>query len=177
MPLNKSDIAVAVLSAPVAPPMAGLPLQTEIKSRIVVTLGNGHNSRRTKCTCAHYSKLCATGQYASVTPVTRIESMRHVKQAHLFLDGDSGQPQTKQSQMPFQLSDGPTWRRYSSVHSHLNRMGNEYRPKCSKVLCLVSKGRHGSFHPWINVWMADNLCDHWLICTIPEHLSDDWYHV
>jgi len=33
-------------------------------------------------------------------------------------------------------------------------MGNEYQPKCGDALWLVSKGRYGSFHLWINVWVA-----------------------
>ena len=31
---------------------------------------------------------------------------------------------------------------------------NEYRPKCGDALRLGSKGRYGSFHLWINVWVA-----------------------
>jgi len=33
-------------------------------------------------------------------------------------------------------------------------MGNEYRPKCVDALRLWSKGRHGSFHLWMRVWVA-----------------------
>jgi len=33
-------------------------------------------------------------------------------------------------------------------------LGNEYRPKCGDALRLGSKGRYGSFHLWINVWVA-----------------------
>jgi len=36
----------------------------------------------------------------------------------------------------------------------LSGMGNEYQPKCGDALWLGSKGRHGSFHLWINVWVA-----------------------
>ena len=36
----------------------------------------------------------------------------------------------------------------------LSRMGNEYRPKCVGALWLGCKGRYGSFHLWINVWVA-----------------------
>jgi len=36
----------------------------------------------------------------------------------------------------------------------LSGTGNEYRPKCGDVLWLGSKGGYGSFHLWINVWMA-----------------------
>jgi len=32
-------------------------------------------------------------------------------------------------------------------------MGNEYWQKGSEVLQLSSKGRYGSFHLWINVWV------------------------
>jgi len=32
--------------------------------------------------------------------------------------------------------------------------GNEYQPKCGDALRLGSKGTYGSFHLWINVWMA-----------------------
>jgi len=32
--------------------------------------------------------------------------------------------------------------------------GKEYRPKCGDALRLGSKGRYGSFHLWINVWVA-----------------------
>jgi len=35
-------------------------------------------------------------------------------------------------------------------------MENEYRPKCGDALRLGSKGRYGSFHLWINVWVAGN---------------------
>jgi len=34
------------------------------------------------------------------------------------------------------------------------RAGNEYRPKCGDALWLGSKSRCGSFHLWINVWVA-----------------------
>jgi len=33
-------------------------------------------------------------------------------------------------------------------------MGNEYQPKCGVALRLGSKGRYGSFHLWINMWVA-----------------------
>jgi len=38
--------------------------------------------------------------------------------------------------------------------SYPQRDGNEYQPKCSDALRLGSKGRYGSFHLWINVWVA-----------------------
>ena len=34
---------------------------------------------------------------------------------------------------------------------------NEYQPKCGDVLRLGSKGRYGSFHFWINVWVAGKI--------------------
>jgi len=34
-------------------------------------------------------------------------------------------------------------------------MENEYRPKRGDALQLGSKGRYGSFHLWINVWVED----------------------
>ena len=30
----------------------------------------------------------------------------------------------------------------------------KYKSKCSDALLLGSKGRYGSFHMWINVWVA-----------------------
>ena len=36
----------------------------------------------------------------------------------------------------------------------LSGTGNEYQPKCGDALRLGSKGRHGSSHLWINVWVA-----------------------
>jgi len=36
----------------------------------------------------------------------------------------------------------------------LSGTGNEYRPKCGDALRLGSKCRYGSFHLWINVWVA-----------------------
>jgi len=38
--------------------------------------------------------------------------------------------------------------------STLSGMEDEYRPKCGDALQLGSKGRHGSFQLWINVWVA-----------------------
>ena len=37
----------------------------------------------------------------------------------------------------------------------LGGMGNEYRPKCDDALCFGSKGRHGSYHLWVNIWLAN----------------------
>jgi len=31
---------------------------------------------------------------------------------------------------------------------------NGYQPKCGDALRLGSKGRYGSFHSWINVWVT-----------------------
>jgi len=36
----------------------------------------------------------------------------------------------------------------------LSGTGNEYQRKCGNALRLGSKGRYGSFHFWINVWVA-----------------------
>jgi len=52
-------------------------------------------------------------------------------------------------------------------------MGNEYQPKCGDALRMDSKGRHGLFHLWINVWMAGTLYDPSLTCTIAERLRDE----
>ena len=38
--------------------------------------------------------------------------------------------------------------------STLSGPENEYRPKCGDALRLGRKGRYGSFHLWINVWVA-----------------------
>jgi len=35
----------------------------------------------------------------------------------------------------------------------LSGTGNEYQPKCGDAQ-LGSKGRYGSFHLWINMWVA-----------------------
>ena len=43
--------------------------------------------------------------------------------------------------------------------SILSGTENEYRPKCGDALRLGSKGRYGSFHLWINVWVAAKPCD------------------
>jgi len=39
-------------------------------------------------------------------------------------------------------------------HPTLSGTGNECQPKCGDTLQLGSKGRYGSFHLWINVWVA-----------------------
>jgi len=36
----------------------------------------------------------------------------------------------------------------------LGGTGNEYEPKCGDALQLGVKGRYGSFHLWINIWVA-----------------------
>ena len=36
----------------------------------------------------------------------------------------------------------------------LSGTGNEYHPKCDDALRLEFKGRYGSFHMWINMWVA-----------------------
>jgi len=38
--------------------------------------------------------------------------------------------------------------------SYPSGTGDEYWPKCGDALWLGSKGRYGSFHLWINVWVA-----------------------
>jgi len=50
----------------------------------------------------------------------------------------------------------------------LSGMGNEYQSKCGDTQWLWSKGRYGSFHLWINVWVAGktvwslvNTCHTW----------------
>jgi len=45
---------------------------------------------------------------------------------------------------------------------------------CGDAVRLRSKGRHGSFHLWINVWVADKLCDPSLTRVIPERLRDEF---
>jgi len=39
----------------------------------------------------------------------------------------------------------------------LSGTGNEYQPKCGDALRLGSKGRYGSFHLWINMWVAGKI--------------------
>jgi len=80
------------------------------------------------------------------------------------------------------------WHWYSNKHTHTNKqyksllqwphrptqphalsgMENEYQTKCSDALRLESKDRYGSFHLWINVWVAGktawflvNMCHTW----------------
>jgi len=36
----------------------------------------------------------------------------------------------------------------------LGGMRNEYQPKCSEDVWIGSKGKYGSVHLWINVWVA-----------------------
>ena len=55
----------------------------------------------------------------------------------------------------------------------LRGTGNEYHPKCGDALRLGSKGRYGSFHLCINVWVAGKLCDPSLTRAIPEHFRDE----
>jgi len=57
--------------------------------------------------------------------------------------------------------------------STLSGMGNEYQPKCGDALRMDSKGKHGLFHLWINVWMAGTLYDPSLTCTMAERLRDE----
>ena len=53
--------------------------------------------------------------------------------------------------------------------STLSGAENEYRPKCGDTLHLGSKDRYGSFHLWINMWVAGkivwslvNTCHTWV---------------
>jgi len=56
----------------------------------------------------------------------------------------------------------------------LSGMGNEYQPKCGDVLRLGVNGRYGSFHLWINVWVAGKTVrDLSLTRAVPERLRDD----
>ena len=40
----------------------------------------------------------------------------------------------------------------------LSGTGNDHQPKCGDAVQLGSKGRYGSFHLWINVWVAGKTC-------------------
>jgi len=51
-------------------------------------------------------------------------------------------------------------------------MGNEYQPKCSDALQVRSKGRYGSFHLWMNVWVAGKT-DPSFTRAIPERFRDE----
>jgi len=58
----------------------------------------------------------------------------------------------------------------------LSGTGNGYQPKGGDALRLRSKlkGRYGSFHLWINVWVAAiKLCDPSLTRAIPERFRDE----
>ena len=55
----------------------------------------------------------------------------------------------------------------------LSRMGNEYQPNGCEALWLGSKGRYGSFHLWINVWVAGKAVWSVSTCAIPERLTDE----
>ena len=48
---------------------------------------------------------------------------------------------------------GPASCRPTQLSTH-SGTGNDYQPKCSDALQLGSKGGYGSFHLWINVWVA-----------------------
>jgi len=56
---------------------------------------------------------------------------------------------------------------------NLSGTGNKYQPKCGDALRLGSKGRYGSFHLWINMWMAGRTV--WSLVTraIPERFRDE----
>jgi len=53
----------------------------------------------------------------------------------------------------------------------LSGTGNEYQPKCGDALWLGSKGRYGSFHSWINVWVAGKTVYPSLRPSIPERFN------
>jgi len=55
--------------------------------------------------------------------------------------------------------------------SSLSGTENEYQSKRGDAVRMGSKGRYGSFHLWINVWI--NLCDPSLTRAIPEHLRGE----
>jgi len=55
----------------------------------------------------------------------------------------------------------------------LSGTGNEYQPKCGDALRLGSKGRCGSFHLWINVWVAGKSLWSSLTRAIPERFRDE----
>ena len=54
-------------------------------------------------------------------------------------------------------------------------MVNEYRSKYGDALWLGSKGRYGSFHLYINVWVAGKLCDPSLTRAISECFRDEYH--
>jgi len=50
---------------------------------------------------------------------------------------------------------GNKWCRFfAGQMPFLNGTENEYRSNCGDAVWLGSKGRYGSFHLWINVWVA-----------------------
>jgi len=59
----------------------------------------------------------------------------------------------------------------ANVASTVSGTGKDYQPKCGDALRLGAKGRYGSFHLWINVWLAGKLCDPSLTRAIPERLE------
>jgi len=62
------------------------------------------------------------------------------------------------STVPYSSTQPPT----------LSGTGNEYQPKCGDALRLGSKGRYGSFHLWINAWMAGKtVLVGWLEFNVP----------
>jgi len=58
----------------------------------------------------------------------------------------------------------------------LSGTGNQYRSKWCDALRLGSKGRYGSFHLWINVWVAGRTV--WTLVNTcqPERFRDE-YHI
>jgi len=51
---------------------------------------------------------------------------------------------------------------------------NEYWPKCGDALWLGSKGSYGSFHLWINMWVAGKTVYPSLTCAITECFRDEF---
>jgi len=51
----------------------------------------------------------------------------------------------------------------------LSRTGNEYQPKCGDAVRLMSKDRYGSFHLWINVWVAGKTVPYLSASEISHH--------
>ena len=52
--------------------------------------------------------------------------------------------------------------------------GNVYQSKCGDILRLASKGRHGSFHLWINMWVAGKSVLSFINTNQPGRLTDEY---
>jgi len=62
--------------------------------------------------------------------------------------------------------------------SHPGTVGQEMSTsqKCSDAPWLRRKGGYGSFHLWINMWVAGKTVWPLLTCAIPQHFRDEsWY--